>query len=208
MIFHYANNIYIAYCGRVLIGLFGAFSMVGTMKLISSLFANHRFAFLSGLMMTVAMLGAVTAQGPVAFSIMHLGWRGTMQLLAVAGFILAGLFYLLVPHEHRQNNQRQKSSLGDILRGVFITVRNKNSWLIAVYSGLAFAPINAFCGLWGVSYLEAAYHQSQTTMASVVSITFIGFAIGSPLSGCGIQAAWVNANRRCCGAHCLPWVAY
>ena len=181
-IFHYTDNIYIAYLGRIMIGLFGAFSMVGTMKLISLLFPSRRFAFLAGIMMTLAMLGAVAAQGPLAVSVTHLGWRGAMQLLAIAGFILAAIFFLL-SRTKRQHTSDSGLTFRDILYGVVVIAKNKNSWLIALYSGLAFAPINAFAGLWGVSYLSVAYNQPETTMASIVSLTFIGFAIGAPFSG-------------------------
>lgn len=181
-IFHYTNNIHIAYIGRIMVGLFGAFSMVGTMKLISLLFPSHRFAFLAGTMMTIAMLGAVTAQGPLALAVKQLGWRNTMQMLAIVGTILAVLFFVLSRGKHKHSTHAHYS-FREILYGVVIICKNKNSWLIALYSGLAFAPINAFTGLWGISYLTVAYQQPETTMASIVSLTFIGFAIGAPLSG-------------------------
>jgi len=182
LIFHFTHNLYIAYFARILIGLFGAFSMVGAMKLISILFPSNRFAFLAGIMMTVAMLGAIAAQGPLAFSVKQLGWRDTMQVLAIIGAILAVFFFSSLP---RKNHSviKNNHSLRDILYGVAIICKNKNSWLIALYSGLAYAPINAFTGLWGISYLTVAYQQPETTMASIVSLTFIGFAIGAPLSG-------------------------
>ncbi len=182
MIFHYTHSVYIAYIGRILIGLFGAFSMVGTMKLISLLFPANRFAFLAGMMMTIAMLGAVTAQGPLAFAVKQLGWRETMQILAIIGIVLAILFFLL-PSGKSKHAGDSNLSFRDIFYGIVIICKNKNSWLIALYSGLAFAPVNAFTGLWGISYLTVAYQQPETTMASIVSLTFIGFAIGAPLSG-------------------------
>ena len=60
-----------------------------------TLFPSNRFAFLAGIMMTIAMLGAVAAQGPLAFAVKQLGWRGTMQMLAIAGIVLHFIFLVI-----------------------------------------------------------------------------------------------------------------
>ena len=54
---------------------------------------------------------------------------------------------------------------------------------MSLYSGLAFAPVSVFGGLWGVSFIEKAYDLSAINAASAISLIFVGFAIGCPLSG-------------------------
>ncbi len=181
-LFSYTDNLNVAYLSRILVGLFGAFSAVGTMKLVTLLFPSHRFALLSGLMMTVAMIGAVVGQGPLAFSVGHIGWRHSMLILAALGVILTLVFFVLSGHK-TEDVPHQKRTFAQVWQGLKVIVCNRNSWLIALYSGLAFAPINAFAGLWGIPYLTEVYHVARTQMAGVVSLTFIGFAIGAPLSG-------------------------
>ena len=36
-------------------------------------------------------------------------------------------------------------------------VTHLQSWWIALYSGLAFAPVSAFAGLWGVPFIGAKW---------------------------------------------------
>ena len=180
--FSLTDHLYSAYFTRILVGLFGAFSAVGTMKLVTLLFPAHRFALLSGLMMTVAMLGAVVGQGPLAYSVSHLGWRNSMLLLAALGALLACVFFLLSRHK-TETVPHHKTSFKEVLTGLRTIASNRNSWLIAAYSGLAFAPINAFAGLWGIPFLTETYHMARPHMAGIVSLTFIGFAIGCPLAG-------------------------
>ena len=65
-VFSHASVFYMATFGRILIGIGGAFSMVGTMKLITIWFDRKQFALISGLMMAAAMIGAICGQAPLA----------------------------------------------------------------------------------------------------------------------------------------------
>jgi len=184
LLFAKAESLGIANFARLLIGIGGAFSAVGTMKLITLWFPSKRFALVSGLMMTVGMLGAVGGEAPLAHMVMTMGWRHTMLDVALIGFILAICFWLLIFDKKYSKkaasvNTKKKAFFDDLKR----IIKNPQCWLISVYSGLAFAPISAFAGLWGVPYLMQAYQMSKTDIAGLVSLTFIGFAIGSPLAG-------------------------
>lgn len=182
LLFSQAHTLWQANLARVLMGLSGAFSAVGTMKLVSIWFEPRRFALLAGLMMTAAMLGAVFGQAPLSIAIGIYGWRASTVCVAVAGMFLALIFWL-VARDHTIDTgtiHAQKEKLFSSLKAV---AANKQSWLIALYSGLAFAPISAFAGLWGIPYLMEIYNHSRSLIASLVSLTFIGFALGAPLSG-------------------------
>ncbi len=184
LLFAKAESLGIADLGRLLIGIGGAFSAVGTMKLITIWFPPKRFAFVSGLMMTVGMLGAVGGEAPVAHMVTALGWRHTMLYCAIVGFILAVCFWIFV---FDKKSSKEAASVKTRKNAFFYDlkqiIKNPQSWLISLYSGLAFAPISAFAGLWGVPYMMQAYQMSKAEIAGLVSLTFIGFAIGSPLAG-------------------------
>lgn len=60
---------------------------------------------------------------------------------------------------------------------------NKQTWFLSLYSGLAFAPVSVFGGLWGVSFVETAYHLSREDAALAISSIFMGFGLGAPILG-------------------------
>ena len=66
--------------------------------------------------------------------------------------------------------------------------------MLTLYSGLAWAPLAVFGGLWGNPYLQAVYHVSKTEASYLVTVAFLGLAVGGPLFG------WL-ANRL---NRCLP----
>ena len=57
------------------------------------------------------------------------------------------------------------------------------NWLLALYSGLAFAPLAVFGGLWGTPFLQTVDHLSKPAAASLLSLSYVGFGLGGPLFG-------------------------
>lgn len=190
-LFSQANSLLVAGFGRLLIGLGGAFSAVGTMKVITLFFKEKQFALISGIMMTIGMCGAIIGQAPIAYWLSMSNWRQVCLILAIVGAGLATLVFIIISEKQtiKKPKQIETTALWD---GILIILRNRQSWLIAVYSGIAFSPISAFSGLWGVPFLVQSHHLSSKLAASMASLSFIGFALGAPIGG------WLSSriNRR------------
>lgn len=187
-LFAVTEQLWVAQFGRVLIGLGGAFSATGTMKLISLYFPAKRFAFVSGLMMTCGMLGAVGGQAPLAYLSQQLGWESALYLCCAIGLGLATMMYAgLAAKPHNTNNTAKMTApsldASALLGHCRQLLKNRQCWFIGIFSGLAFAPISAFGGLWGVPFIAAKLSLTTTQAAFYISIIFIGFALGCPLSG-------------------------
>jgi sugar phosphate permease len=180
-LFSKTTDIHYAYITRWIIGLGAAFAAVACFKLITIWFAPKRFALLAGLSMTAAMLGAIGGQLPLSILVRHFQWQNAMQLVAIPGLVLAVLFFVLVRNKRAQNVPPSKQI--SFKQQIITVLRSKQTWVLSFYSGLAFAPVSVFGGLWGVSFLKEAYHLDATAAASTMSFIFIGFAIGCPLSG-------------------------
>ncbi|MCH9637262.1 MAG: MFS transporter [Gammaproteobacteria bacterium] len=182
-IFSKAHSLNIAICSRVLIGVGAAFATVSYMKMTSLWFKPNQFAFVGGLLATAAMLGAIAGEVPLSFAVNTFGWRQSLYLCAVSGLILAGLYYFIVRDKPAgvlsQTGTVEKFSFHD----VWMVLNNKQNWLITLYSGLAFSPIDAFAGLWCIPFLKVSYHATHTQAAVLTSLIFLGLAFGSPLLG-------------------------
>lgn len=170
---------------RFLIGASASFAAVSCFKLASIWFPPRRFAFIAGLSMTAAMFGAVGGQGPLSWIIRLYGWRHALELIAAVGFIVSLLIWVIIRDKKAvplANNESIEHE-NDVRNKCTIIVRDRQTWLLSLYSGLAFAPLSVFGGLWGVSFVETAYNLDIATSANFVSLIFIGFAVGCPLSG-------------------------
>lgn len=182
-IFSQTNTLWLASISRALMGAGAAFAAVSCFKLASQWFAPNRFALVSGMFMTAAMLGAVGGQMPLSLLVQDTGWRAALEIVSLIGIILGIVYFVIVrdkPSLHSTHTSSQHESIASILSRIF---KNKQTWYLSLYSGLAFAPVSVFGGLWGVPFLEITHALSKSDAALAISCIFIGFAVGAPFWG-------------------------
>jgi MFS family permease len=195
LVFAGADSLWLAGIGRFLTGAGAAFAAVNCLKLIANWFLFRHFAVMAGLMMTLAMLGAVGGQAPLAAFIAAMEWRHAMEVIGIAGLALAAVFWIVVrdrspDHARERHIAPTKISLLDSMRQIF---KNPQSWWLSAYSGFAFAPVMVFGGLWGVSFVSEAFELTHNIAAQCVSMIFIGFAVGAPAFGW--FSDWIGHRR-------------
>lgn len=179
-IFSGTNSLTLACISRAFIGFGAAFAAVSCLKSAALWFPANRFALVSGMCMTAAMMGAVGGQMPLSLLVHDFGWRLALKIVAVLGLVL-GILYVATIRDKQQVKERlpkEKTKMHPLL-----ILKSKQAWLLSLYSGLAFAPVSVFGGLWGVPFLQQTYQFSAPRAALAVSWIFIGFAIGAPLLG-------------------------
>ncbi len=179
-LFSHATSLTVACLSRGLIGLGAAFAPVACLKMATVWFPARRFALIAGLTMTIALTGAVNSGYPLSLLVGTFGWRDALTYLAIPGVVLA-LVYLLVirPKPVTQTHTSHPA----ILHSLKEVLMDKQTWLLSLYSGFAYAPFSVMAGLWGVPFIQAAYHLPRDIAAGKLSFMFLGFALGSPILG-------------------------
>jgi sugar phosphate permease len=150
---------------------------------VANWFPARRFALLTGLIVTLGMLGAIGGEAPLAHLIARIGWRDSMYALGCVGLVLSLVIFLVIKDSPHGKTIAPKTSFR-LLGSEFLQVlKNKQLWLVALYGGLMYLPTPTLCGLWGVPFLKAGYQVSDTVAAGMISIVLVGWAIGSPIWG-------------------------
>lgn len=185
--FGLTESFFMACFARLMIGFGSAFAAIGIMKLSASWFKPERFAFLTGLMVTIGMLGAIGGEAPLALLVDTYSWRSSMLIMGCVGLILTLLVYFIIRDEPSSNTinktTQKKSDELSMLQSLRPLFKNKKLWLVASYGGLMFMGTPVFCGLWGVPFLMLKMHVSKTVAANYVSLIFVGWVIAGPLWG-------------------------
>lgn len=181
----YAQELGMAELARFTTGFGASVAAISCLKLTTLWFPHKRFALMAGLMMSLAVLGAVGGQAPLSIAMNHFGWRSSMVYIAIIGFVLAFVFWLAVRDHgvHTTPTYTMPAERTPVLAGLKEILKNRQTWFLSWYSGLAFAPVLVFGGLWGVPYLQESYGFERTIAAEQISLMFIGFAVGSPIAG-------------------------
>lgn len=185
VIFGKAYSLEMAACGRFIMGVGGSFAVVGCLKLASLWFPINRFAFLTGIMVAVGMMGGVFGQAPVAKCVMWLGWRETMYVAAGLGAILSAIIWFVI--SDRPLNMplltRKSEGFWQFTSGLLSVMKQPQVWIASLYAGLMFVPTTGFGQLWGVPYFMNRYDLPKDVAGFMVSMIFFGWAVGGPLYG-------------------------
>lgn len=181
--FSQTHSLALAEMARFLMGIGSSFAVVSSLKLASLWFPTKRFALLTGLMVTFGMLGAIFGQTVLAPLIDSLGWRHSMMLLSLLGVLLAIAICGIVRNGEKFVANQRTTHASAYWRGLKNILLTRQAWLMAIYGGLMFAPTVAFGELWGVPYLISVFNVSRDVAAGVLSLIFVGWAVGSPVFG-------------------------
>lgn len=174
--------------GRLFMGLGAACGFIGTLKLATLWFPVHHVGRVIGVTMVLGTLGATFAGAPLGWIIEVFGWRKSLLGIALIGFCLALILYTLVrdrPHDgisQRDTSSKETFSKFSWLDGFITVIRCPQSWLIGAYGSLMYVPLSAVADLWGTPYIAELFQIDRKLAASIVSLIYIGVALGSPIT--------------------------
>lgn len=189
-LFAIPNSILYTTSGRFLMGLGSAFAFIGVLVISARWFSPARFPLLVGIAQLLAALGAMGGEAPLALAVAHHGWQTTAYAL---GWVGAGLVVMIFAFLRSRPDsdyaqihgipQLAQTGQPAIIPTLGKIVSNTQSWWIALYAFVGWAPITVFAALWGVPFLREAYHLTDAHAASYIGFIWIGLAIASPIVG-------------------------
>ena len=169
---------------RFIVGTGGAFCFLCGMRVASRWFTPNRLGAVTGILVTMAMLGGMVAQTPLTLLIEHFGWRHALLLDAALGIIIFTFMFCTISDspEYKiiQPHQRTQKK---ILPHILTAISKKQNWLSATYCSCINLPIFILGALWGVSYLQQVHGLSADISASICGMLFFGSIVGSPIIG-------------------------
>lgn len=180
LIFGLSQEPAVAAIGRLFTGFGASFAFVGALYVITHNFAPNRFAFLSGLVNAVGMLGTAVGAVLLTNAINMQGWRSVFITTGLVGLALLIVTYLfLTPDRQPDANQAPNP----IFAGLNDIVSSQRVWIVAIAGALYFLPVNVFGGLWGQSDLINDHGLAPLSAELAVSMIFFGMGIGSVGAG-------------------------
>lgn len=179
--FSMATGLMHASLARLLMGGGSAFAFIAVLVVAGDMFPQRRFALMAGLTQMLAAFGAMGGELPMHYLVDGFGWRGSLWILGAMGLMLAAAIWLFVRYPRPTRLQTAKQT--KIGKSLLAVIKNPQTWVIAVYACLMWAPMATFASLWGVPYLTLAYGITKARAANIVGLMWLGIAIGSPLLG-------------------------
>jgi predicted MFS family arabinose efflux permease len=166
--------------GRALIGVGMAGVLMGSLKIFSQWFSAQRFATVSGMLVGIGSLGALSAATPLAWLNNVTGWRTVFVIGAVATGAIALAILLWT-----RNTPPDVAWTGGVAGGgrtgdVFKDLR---FWRMAPLTFFLAGGILSFQGLWGGPYLFDTLALNDIAAGNVLLVLGMGATVGYTLSG-------------------------
>lgn len=175
-----------AFISRILMGLGSAFAFVSLLVIVMTWFPHRYFGSFAGVSQFVGTMGPLFGAGPL-IALMnenHESWRMALTSVAVAGLSLFILVVIIVKNKPRGAKQQLiflelSTPVSQRLLKLF---KNKQAWVVSLYSATIYISIALLGAIWGTEYLQAK-GMPQNLAADMISISWLGYAIGCPLTG-------------------------
>ena len=171
--------------GRVLMGAgFGAM-LIGTMVVISRWFPPDRFSTLTGLVLSIGLLGNLAATTPLAWGSQAFGWRAVFGVVIVFIAFAAMAIWLVVrdaPPGH-PFLERTPESPRQMLQGLVEVLGNGRLKPILALNFCSYACTFTVQGLWGGPFLREVYGLSPINAANILLIAVIAYQAGMLVFG-------------------------
>ncbi|MDP1753574.1 MAG: MFS transporter [Reyranella sp.] len=184
-LFTLAPNWPLLLTGRALMGAGFGVMLIGTMVVISRWFPPDRFSTLSGIVLSIGLIGNLLATTPLAWGTELIGWRGVFAIVVAFAAIAALAVWLVVrdaPPGH-PFLERKAESPAEMLRGLGEALRNPALPFILALNFCNYACTFTVQGLWGGPFLREVHGLSRIDSGNVLLVAVIAYQIGMLVFG-------------------------
>lgn len=179
----------VALVGRLLMGVGGSFSFVGAVYLARSWFPVVIFPIVVGLTEAISGLGEIGLPSLFVALKNFQGWRFVALEIGIVTLVLAFLIKL-----HVRDKKRLSVKLHvDIRKDLFRTIKNKNLWLLGLFTGFANVYFMVMTNMWNVLFLEQRYSISVVAAIFENSLVILGYTIGCACIGYALK--YISSRR-------------
>lgn len=185
LLFSKSTTLELAIIARLLMGLGSSFAFISLIVIATTEFPQKYTGFISGASQFIGTLGPILSGGPlIAVMASTTDWRRVFGMLALLGFLLAGLIFCVAQKKSVRILVHSQHSFKSLLK-------NSEIWTIALYSATVYLPMTVWGEIWGAYYLQTQ-GLSLHKAAQSITVLWIGYAIGCPTVG----LLWDYCKRR------------
>lgn len=175
-----SSSFYIVLITRTLMGIVGAFGVLGAFKLATEWFDSKYFASLAGLTVSLGMIGGIVGTSMMEELTATLPYQLWFSQATAFGVLLTISSILFVDNRHPPSGSLK--SIRHIQKDIKQVLMNTNSAILIIYAMLLYTPFLLFNNL-GSMFLQTHYVVDKSAAASMVKSMLFASFIAAPLLG-------------------------
>jgi sugar phosphate permease len=208
-----ASSFEMVVLGRLLIGIGAAMVYIPLMKILANWYRKNEFASLSGILLAVGNIGALSAAGPLAWLTDALGWQQVFLMLGAATILLATAAWAAVRDSPSQMGLPSIREIEDAeMGGTGLPVpvagtaapsgaaepagkismkealrmtfgSGRRFWPLAIWFFFLYGSIMVYQGLWAGPFYQDILGWDKATSGLVLTFIGLGMIFGCPTAG-------------------------
>lgn len=168
---------------RFLMGLGSAFCFLGPVRIAALWFPPQRMAFVTGIIVTMAMLGGMISQYPLTQLVLKVGWRSALIDLAWLGVFIFILMFFFVKDKPSQTETLARNVSLSLAACLKKAVLDPNVLRAGLYTSLMNMAIAVYGALMGSLYLMQRLNIPKNEASLINAMLFFGTMLGGPFIG-------------------------
>jgi len=180
VVFAFAAGLPALLAGRALIGLGVAVCLMASITMFALWFPQERLATLTGWMLLVGSIGALSATKPVEMALRVIDWRALFLMISGLAVCASLSIFLAVPEKPAVASgatlRRQIGAIGAILR-------DRGFWSLGLAAAFVQAVAIGLLGLWAGPWMRDVAGLDRAAMAQDLLFAAGAIGVGGVLCG-------------------------
>jgi MFS family permease len=173
----------LAELGRMIVGAGSAFSFIGVLKIIRDYLPAKYFGRMVGIAIALGTLAACYAETVTLKLAVQGSFLNIFYIGMLVGLVLAFILWGVLKFSYQAPLTEDRASWTATWLDIRNLLRHRGLWINALVGGLFYAPTSIIAALSGTYFLSTQYALSLSQSAFCISLLFIGWVVGSPITG-------------------------
>ncbi len=167
---------------RALLGVGMSGNFMTILALLAVWFPVDRFAFVSGLVVSIGVLGNLLAATPLALLEITVGWRMSFLIFAAANAVIVTIF-IVVARDRPPGAPPFDGKATSALKGLGRLIGMYSYWAISFSNFVRYGYFAALQSLWAAPFLVYGLGLSELSAGNALLCMGIGYMVGLPVFG-------------------------
>jgi len=185
----FTGNFFALFAARMFIGVGEAGYAPGGYAMISGMYPRERHGWMMGLWNAAIPLGSAIGVALGGIIATHFGWRHAFGLVAIPGFIVAILFFMIKDYKtvgltkQKETANKEKVNIKMSFMDVVREFTSKPALILTYFGITAVVFVTTSLLTWLPTYFNRVQHITEAQAGTKASLVMLLAIVGAPLGG-------------------------
>ncbi len=192
LVFCMAQDVWMLYVGRSLVGIGASVGYVSIMKIQANWYESEKFGTMTGMTGLIGGIVGAFSQAPLAYMSDIFGWRNASLIICAISLLVSILIFAFVRNTPAERGFTFVSDMPvggsapsgkELWRAVSTIAKNRASWPPFFIYAAFYGSFAIIVGFYGVGFMKSTFGLDDVAAATFTTIAMLGSCAGSIVIG-------------------------